>query len=120
MNKRSIAVKSDAALPGAAQPGEWEVVEPPRPATFGSFTWSVTKVTSSAGRTRISARTTRLTDGHLVSRRFDGELDGSAFERMAMQAHAQFVEQWRALLRPMSWLFPLPRERDSPRRRKGQ
>jgi len=40
---------------------------------------------SFGGRTRIN-RTTRPTAGKLASEKFDGELDGSAYERMARQA----------------------------------
>lgn len=93
---------------GEGRTGKWEVVEPYGATPFASFAYSITEVSSFAGRTRISSRTTRMTDGKLVSEKFDGELDGSAFERIAMQAHAQFVGQLRAMMQPFSWLFPPP------------
>lgn len=111
MSKRSIIVKGDTALREAKTP-EWEVVEPTRAASFTSFAYSITEVSSVAGRTRVKSRTTRLTDGKLVSEKFDGELDGSAYERMATQASEQFASQMRLLMQPLSWLFQLSRGRD--------
>jgi hypothetical protein len=112
MSKQSIIVKSDPAL-REAEPAELEVIEPTRTATpFVSFSYSITEVSSFAGRTRVKSRTTRMTDGRLVSEKFDGELEGSAYERMAMQAGEQLVGQLRLLMQPFSWLLPFPRDRD--------
>ena len=111
MSKRSIIVKGNPALP-EAKPGEFEVVEPSRAATpFVSFSYSITEVSSVAGRTRVKSRATRLADGKLVSERFDGELEGNAYEQMAFQAREQLVGQLRLLMQPFSWLLSSPRDR---------
>jgi len=39
-----------------------------------------------------------LTDGKLASERFEGELDSAAYQRMAAESQAEFVEQMRALI----------------------
>jgi len=66
MSKRSLTVKSDALL-RESEPGVFEVVEPTKAWTpFLSFSYSVTEVSSFAGRTHVKSRTTRLTDGKLV------------------------------------------------------
>lgn len=111
MSNRAIIVNGDTAL-REAKTQEWEVVEPNRTTPFTSFAYSITEVSSFAGRTRIKSRTTRLTDGKLVSERFDGELDGSAYERMATQVSEQFASQLRLLTLPFSWLLPRSRDRD--------
>lgn len=110
MSKRSIAIKQDSAA-GETQTGKWEVVEPQGGTPYASFTYTVTEISSVAGRTRINSRTTRMTDGKLLTEKLDGELDGSAFERLAMQAHAQFASQLRAMMQPFSWLLPSARDR---------
>jgi hypothetical protein len=111
MSKRSVIVKSDSALRGA-EPGEFQLVEPARTATpFVSFSYSITEVSSVAGRTRVTSRTKRLAGGKLVSEEFDGELDGRAYERMATQASEAFAEQLRLLMQPFSWLLPFHRDR---------
>ena len=110
MSKRSMIVKSDPALP-AAEPASFEVVEPATAAApFVSFSYSVTEVSSFAGRTRVKSRATRLVDGKLISEKFEGELEGGAYERMARQAGDQFASQLRVLMQPFSWLLPSPRE----------
>jgi len=111
MSNRSIIVNSDTAL-REAEAQEWEVVEPTRTAPFTSFAYSITEISSFGGRTRVKSSTTRLTDGKLVSEKFDGELDGSAYERMATQASEQFASQLRLLMLPFSWLLPRSRDRD--------
>ncbi len=58
--------------------------------------WVHTEIASVAGRTRIRFRTARLTDGKLASERFEGELDSAAYQRMAAEAQAEFVEKMRA------------------------
>lgn len=39
-----------------------------------------------------------MTDGKLASERFEGELDSAAYQRMAAEAQAEFVEKMRALI----------------------
>jgi hypothetical protein len=111
MSKRSITIKSDSAL-RAAEPAEFRLVDPARTATpFVSFSYSITEVSSVAGRTRVKSSTKRLAGGKLVSEEFEGELEGGAFEQMATQAGEQFAGQLRLLMQPFSWLLPLHRDR---------
>ena len=112
MSKRSLTVKSDALL-RESEPGVFEVVEPTKARTpFLSFSYSVTEVSSFAGRTHVKSRTTRLTDGKLVSENFDAEVEGGAYERLAAQATEQFASQLRLMMQPFRWLLPFPRDPD--------
>ena len=114
MRNRAVTVQADPALP-EAQAQAWEIAEPAAtaaPFPFARFTYSVTEVSSFAGRTRVKSRTTRLEEGKLVSETFDGELDGSAFVQMAQQANALFASQMKMLMLPFSWMQPRSRDRD--------
>ena len=111
MSKRSIVAKSDTAL-REANPDELQVVEStPTARPFMSFSYSITEVSSVAGRTRVKSNTQRLADGKLVSEKFEGELEGGAYERMALQAGEQFVNQLNLLMQPFNWLLPFHRDR---------
>jgi hypothetical protein len=113
MSKQHVVVKDDHPL-RETHPGALEAVAPPAFASsFLRFTFSVTEVSSVGGRTRVRSSTTRLADGRLTSEKFDGELEGGAYERWMQQASDQFAAQLRLLFQPFSWFLP-PRDGAAP------
>lgn len=53
----------------------------------------------------MKSRKTRFEDGKLTSEAFEGELDGSAYERMVSEARQYFLGQTALLMKLLSWLL---------------
>jgi hypothetical protein len=101
-------VKRDAATTPSrkAEPRDVELVTPgPRSTGFLSFRYSHTEISSHGGRTRVTAKEVRLEDGKLSTERFEGELDGSAYDTAVRQAQQQVLGQAAWLMHSLSaWL----------------
>jgi hypothetical protein len=99
-------VKRDAKSLRKTELRDVEPVTPaPRPVGFFSFRYSHTEISSHGGRTRVSAKEVRLEDGKLSTDRFEGELDGSAYDAAVRQAQQQVLGQAAWLMQSLSaWL----------------
>ena len=104
------STSTDTSLAATETPAAPADVEVAIPATrvdgFIGFRYSYTEFSSQAGRTQVKARQVRLEDGRLSTEAFEGELDGTVYDKVVQQAQQQVLGQAAWLLRSMSWLLP--------------
>lgn len=102
-----LPVRCPERAPRKVEQGKVEVMEPASSANpFVSFRYSYTQISASGSKARVKSRSARFEDGKLTSETFEGELDRSAYERMASEAQHQFLAQTALLMNSLSRLLP--------------
>jgi len=107
-----LPVRRAERAPRKVEQDAVEVMEPaPRANPFFSFSYSYTEISASGGKARLKSRRARFEDGKLTSEAFEGELDRSAYEKIASEAQHQFLAQTTLLMKSLSWLLPFSGKR---------
>jgi len=115
MKKHSIVAKKHPVVPrkraieakDAPTPEAEDAVLPARffGRPFLSFRYSYTEIAVEGGTPRLRSHRARYENGKLESERFEGEIEGSEYERALAAAQRHFAEQTGALLRSAFSLF---------------
>ena len=93
-----------------------EVIEPRSGRrVFSTFRYSHIEITAHGGKAHLRARNTRFEDGKLTSESFDGELEGSAYDRLVKQTQQYVAHQTEQFLRAFSLFLPFSTKRPSDR-----
>jgi hypothetical protein len=89
-----------------------EVIDPPPTASFFSFRYSYTEISSQGDAPRVKSRKTSFEDGKLVSETFEGELDRNVYESVVRNTAQFFLSQTATLMNSFLQLLPsVPKSR---------
>jgi len=94
--KRALR-KAESTLPAVVEPVAGG-------ASFMSFRYSFTEISTTGRTAKLRAKHTRYEDGRLTSENFEGELDRGVYERAVRDAQQGLLDQWRLFLRSLSLL----------------
>ena len=89
-----------------------EAIDARPTASFFSFRYSYTEISSQGGAPRVKSRKTSFEDGKLVSESFEGELDRNVYERVFRNTAQFFMSQTATLMNSFLGLLPsVPKSR---------